>query len=195
MTSDDGGVDQRHPHRRAGPRAAPWRSAGGSRPSRPIAKPIRVTVTRSTRITEVRPATAARETSAEAQPRPDLVEGVGDRGARVDVGVVHHADEHERDADVEDGGQREGAEQAERQVAAGPPGLLGEVRDRLEAGVGEEDDGGGGQDAADAEDRRSIPATAGSAAAASPLAALGRPARRDERGEVGAPRRTRRRRR
>src|SRR3954452_1403257 len=44
--------------------------SGGSRPSRPIAKPIRLTVTRSTRITEVSPATAARETRAEAQPRP-----------------------------------------------------------------------------------------------------------------------------
>src|SRR4051794_41951369 len=35
-----------------------------------MAKPIRVTVTRSTRITEVSPATAASDTSAEAQPRP-----------------------------------------------------------------------------------------------------------------------------
>ena len=44
--------------------------AGGSRPSRPIAKPIRLTVTRSTRITDVSPATAASETRAEAQPSP-----------------------------------------------------------------------------------------------------------------------------
>src|SRR3954467_13210973 len=44
--------------------------AGGSSPARPIAKPIRLTVTRSTRITEVSPATAASDTRAEAQPRP-----------------------------------------------------------------------------------------------------------------------------
>ena len=44
--------------------------ACGSRPSRLIAKPIRPMPTRSTRMTEVRPATAAMETSVAAQFAP-----------------------------------------------------------------------------------------------------------------------------
>ena len=45
-------------------------NAGGSRPSRQTAKPIRPMATMSTRITEVRPAIAAMPISSPAQPRP-----------------------------------------------------------------------------------------------------------------------------
>ena len=45
-------------------------TACGSRPSRPMAKPMRVMVMRSTRITDVSPATAAIDTSDDAQPSP-----------------------------------------------------------------------------------------------------------------------------
>ena len=61
---------------RAPRRVRPWPTAGGSSPSRPMAKPIRPIATMSTRITEVRPATAAIETSVAAQPSPTCVEGV-----------------------------------------------------------------------------------------------------------------------
>ena len=132
-------------------------TAGGSRRSRPMAKPIRPIARMSTRITEVRPQIAAIETSLAAQLSADLLEGVGDRRALADLGVADHPGQHERDADVEHGAQAEGAEQAQRQVAGGLAGLLAHVGHGLEPGVGEEDHGGGGEDAREAEGRRLDP--------------------------------------
>ena len=89
----------------------------GSRPSRPMAKPIRLTVTRSTRITEVSPATAAMETRA-APSRADLVEGVRDRRARVEWSVVSPCRSPRTRRRCRARCRAERAEQAQRQVAA-----------------------------------------------------------------------------
>src|SRR3546814_2367385 len=65
------------------------------------------------------------------------------------------ADDARRDEQIEDGADREAADQADRHVALRILGFLRRGRHRVEADIGEEDRGGRGADAADAERSRS----------------------------------------
>ena len=91
-------------------------------------------------------------TEREARDRADLddrpeprerrarrVDADGDRIGHVELGVVHHAGEHERHGDVEHGADRERAEDADRHVPLRILGLLRRGGHRVEADVGEED--------------------------------------------------------
>ena len=158
---------------------------GGSRPSRHSAKPIRPIATMSTRITELRPAIAAMLIRIDGPAQPDLVEGVGDRGALGEVGVVDHPGEHQADPEVEHRADDQRADQSARHVLGGVLGLLTEVGHRLEAAVGEEHDGGGHEDTGDAERRRLDPADRLPQGLLQPAHALSRLARRDPRDQVG----------
>src|SRR6266545_359399 len=64
--------------------------------------------------------------------------------------VGDHPREDERDDDVDDRADDERADDADRHVPLGVAALLGHGRDRVEADVGEEDDGGAGGDPSEA---------------------------------------------
>ena len=117
--------------------------------------------------------------------------GVG----RVDLGVVLHPGEDERDAQYSTVQIAQRAEDADRHVALRVAGLLRGRRDHVEADEGEEDDRRTGDDAAPAEDRGSRPKrTSMSGTSRMPPSASGAGSRlRDERAVVVAARcRTRR---
>ena len=71
--------------------------------------------------------------------------GAGDEG-----GVLHHAEQHDRDADVEHGADDQRGDDAKGQVALRSLAFFGGGGNRIEADIGEEDDGAAGDDAAEA---------------------------------------------
>ena len=70
-----------------------------------------------------------------------LLEGGGDGGVDVQLVELDHAGEHGHHGDVEHGADQQGDDDADGDVPLGVLGLLGVGRYRIEADVGEEDDG------------------------------------------------------
>jgi hypothetical protein len=86
-----------------------------------------------------------------APGRAEIVDHDGDGIGNVEL-VVGHQQGHDRgDHHVDDGADDQRADDAERHVLGRVLGFLAGGGDRLEADIGEEDDGGGAHDAVDAE--------------------------------------------
>jgi len=83
----------------------------------------------------------------------ELLEGVGDgslgSGALAEDGILHHAEQDERHADVEDGADDERGDDSEGNVFLRILGFLGGGGDGVKADVGEENDCAAGEDAAE----------------------------------------------
>ena len=118
-------------------RRTPW----GTRPSRAIARKTRGALSIITSSTDVMPATPATAMMNSAQPRPTFSKASETPASYVDLLVAHHAGQHGDDRDVKDGADDQRGDDADGHVALGLLRLLGVGGDRVEADVGEEDDG------------------------------------------------------
>src|ERR1700691_1896735 len=72
----------------------------------------------------------------------------------VELGVAHHAGEYQGDDHVENGADDQAREDSDGHVALRVLGLARRGRDGIETDVGEENDAGGGEYAADAVNTR-----------------------------------------
>ncbi len=93
--------------------------------------------------------------------RPEHFESVGDRRicgfAGNEGGVLHHAEQHDGDADVKNGADDKRGDDAEGQILLRIAGLFRGGGDGIESDVGEEDDGSAGDDAAETRRREGMP--------------------------------------
>ena len=92
---------------------------------------------------------------------PSTCQGVGDRSfgglAGDESRVLHHAQQHDRHADIKNGADDQRGDDAEGQVALRIARFLGRGGNRIETDVGEEDDGASGDDAAEPGGRKRLP--------------------------------------
>ena len=117
----------------------------GSRPSRHMAKKMRVWPYMITRTTLVIATTApsARTEAAQVMPAPSSSAAASGASLAASCSGRGDADRADRGQHVEDRADDQRADDRQRQVALRVAGLLAAGRDRVEADVGEEDDRGG----------------------------------------------------
>ena len=99
----------------------------------------------------------ARADERRAEAVAELAQHEGDRLGVVELGIGHVARHDGRHGDVEHGADEQRCDDARRHVVRGVLRLLCRGRDGVNAEVGEDDDGGAGGDAGEAERHEGLP--------------------------------------